>query len=405
MTITPLLDDRSKGDHFPIVIYIYHAYQKRFIKTGFKIEKKHWKNGEVVRHPDAAIINGRIADIVNRAKQYHAECMLKGRRVDLRLIDKQRASYSFNDYLLHRAKQYAEKEMIVMERKVRRMDKEFRLFLNPSVTLEEINQAERKRKTLPGVHLYFDDITQDVLRGFEAWLIKQGNVDNTRHKKFEFLSKFYDDAVDDGKATTPNPFDKYHIPSRPVKKQKLTVEEISAIENLKLVGPVNDARNLFLFSYYCKGVRFETCITLKNEAVKNGRIHFKTNKGQKYLSVKIHPRLQAIVDHYKTPNGEFVLPYIKELPTDKKQYISVIGSWNAYVNKQLKIVAALAGIKIPLTVHIARHSFAFHLKQASDNIHVIKDALGHSRTDTTEIYLKALDDEILDKEMEKLYGK
>jgi hypothetical protein len=39
------------------------------------------------------------------------------------------------------------------------------------------------------------------------------------------------------------------------------------------------------------------------------------------------------------------------------------------------------------------------------NLHVIKDALGHSESRTTEIYLKALDDERLDKEMDKLYGE
>ncbi|WP_350340315.1 tyrosine-type recombinase/integrase [Paraflavitalea speifideaquila] len=44
---------------------------------------------------------------------------------------------------------------------------------------------------------------------------------------------------------------------------------------------------------------------------------------------------------------------------------------------------------------MARHTFAFHLKHTSDNIHVIKDALGHSDSHTTEIYLENLDDEVL----------
>lgn len=59
--------------------------------------------------------------------------------------------------------------------------------------------------------------------------------------------------------------------------------------------------------------------------------------------------------------------------------------------------------KMRLRFHMARHTFAFHLKKKTDNIHIIKDSLGHSRSYTTELYLQALDDERLDEEMDKLY--
>lgn len=406
MTITPLLDERSKGDHFPVVVYVYHQGKKRFINTGYRVEKKYWKGAEVVRHPDSAIINSRISTITGKAKQYYAECMLKSRKVDLALIDKQRHSYSFNDYLIHRSKQYDEKEQIVTASRVRRLEAELRMFLNPSVTIEDIRKAEKKKLPAPGAPMYFEDINPDLLRDLEAWYSRNGVESNTRHHKFNKFSQFFDGAVDDGKAEPPNPFNKHKIITRPVNKIKLTVAEIKAIEDLNLQsGIINDARNLFLFSYYCKGQRFETCITLKKKEVGRDRIQFKTNKGEKYLSVKIHPRLQALLTFYKKLPGPFVLPYIEQIPETKREYISLINSWNAYVNRQLKIVAAMAGIKANLSMHIARHSFAFHLKENSNNIHVIQQALGHSRQDTTETYLKALGDEILDKEMEKVYGK
>lgn len=82
----------------------------------------------------------------------------------------------------------------------------------------------------------------------------------------------------------------------------------------------------------------------------------------------------------------------------------MIDSLNVIVNRNLKVVAELVGISKALTFHIARHTFAFHLKKKTDSIHVIKDSLGHSRSSTTEQYLQALDDEYLDIEMDKLYG-
>jgi integrase len=129
---------------------------------------------------------------------------------------------------------------------------------------------------------------------------------------------------------------------------------------------------------------------------------FKTNKGNKHISVKIHSRLQAIIDAYE---GDFLFPFVKAMPGCKKEYKKMIDSLNVVVNRNLKIVADLAGITKVLTFHIARHTFAFHLKKKTDSIHVISDSLGHSRSQTTEIYLQSLDDEYLDKELDKLYGE
>lgn len=408
-TVKPLLDTRyqSKDKTYPVIVRVRHGSQTpRDFTTSWKIEEKFWKGDQVSgKHPDASIINARIMDLVSQAKQYISECQLRNRPIKLDLIGKQHNSYSWNQYLLHRAKQYAAKEMIIMERKVRRFDREFRVFNTPGLTYKDLLDDEKMKRPLRGNELFFDDLTADLMRNFEAFLIKQGNVNNTRHKKFEFLGKFYTDAMNEGKAEGPNQFKLYKIQQKPVKKEKLTETEVKAIEELQLKpGAVNDARNLWLFSYYCKGNRFETCITCKRDMITNGRVIIKMNKGEKFMSVKIHSRLQAIIDQY-AGDSEFLFPYIKELPAGKKSYIDKIDSLNVVVNRNLKIVAELAGIEKVLTFHIARHTFAFHLKKKTDSIHVIKDSLGHSRSNTTEQYLQSLDDEILDKEMDKLYGE
>jgi site-specific recombinase XerD len=408
-TIKPLLDTRyqSKDKTYPIIVRVRHGSQTpRDFPTGWKIEEKYWSKDRVIsKHPDAIFINNQIDHLVNQAKQYINECKLRNRPIKLDLIGRQNNSYSWNEYLLHRAKQYSAKEMIIMERKVRRFDREFRVFNTPGLTYKDLLEDEKMKRPLRGNELYFDDLTGDLMRNFEAFLIKQGNVNNTRHKKFEFLGKFYTDAMSEGKAEGPNHFKLYKIATKPVKKEKLTEAEVKAIEELKLKpGPVNDARNLALFSYYCKGNRFETCITCRRDMIVNGRVLFKMNKGEKFISVKVHSRLQAIISQYQG-EGEFLFPYIKVLPAGKEAYIKKIDSLNVVVNRNLKIVADMAEIEKAVTFHIFRHSFAYHLKKKTDSIHVIKDSLGHSRTNTTEIYLQALDDEYLDKEMDKLYGE
>lgn len=384
MTVKPFFDTRvdRKNNLYPIFICLRHGPKVKYIPTGYRIDKIHWDNNAVKKtHPKHKVINAKIGSIIAEINNYYAECSLHSRPFVIDLAGTGKKSHSFNDYLQHRAKQFDNNNQIIMAQKVRRL----------AVEITDVF----------GI-LYFDQINQDALRKFEAYLIKAPNTNNTRVKKFKSLGQFYQQAVNDGKASMPNPFKSYKILSKPVKKDKLTVEEISKIAGLQLQqGPVDNARNLFMFSYFCKGARFENCIKIRRNDIRNGRIHFKSNKGGKYITVKLHPRVQSIINKY---SGEFIFPFLDHVPKDKKEYIQKIDVLNAVVNKNLKIVAALAGIKIHLTFHIARHSFASHLMNHTDSIHVIKESLGHSDYRTTEVYLKSLGDEVLDKEMDKLYG-
>jgi integrase len=100
----------------------------------------------------------------------------------------------------------------------------------------------------------------------------------------------------------------------------------------------------------------------------------------------------------------YLFPFVQSMPANRKEYIKRTDSLNVTVNRSLKVIAGLAEIE-PFTFHIARHTFAYHLKKVVTNIAAIQDSLGHASSRTTEMYLKALDDEHLDTEMQKLYGK
>lgn len=373
-----------KDGNYNLYIQINHGNTRRKISVGYKIKDGQLKNGRVVGHPKAAVINAKIASLLAEADQFIAEASLANRPVNIELIGTGYKSHNFCDYLRHRAKQYNAIGKIVMKRKLNRFAKEFNMCFKRDI--------------------FFDDVNADLLRTFESWLKNRGNVSNTRHKKFKFLSQFFNNAFDEGLTHSKNPFKDYKINKEPVKKEKLTFDELAAIENLKLKkGAVNDARNMFLFAYYCKGARFENCLTMRREQIIAGRIVFQTNKGKNHISVKIHSKLNAILDQYS--DGDIIFPYLSEIPDSPEKYLRAIDSNNVIVNRNLKDVALLADISKNLTFHMARHSFAYHMKGKTNSINIIQDSLGHKNQRTTEIYLKALDDEILDKELEKLYGE
>jgi site-specific recombinase XerD len=390
-TATAILNKKykSKDDSYPIVIRLIDGITQRSHPIKYKIREKYWKDGQVTEdHPDADIINSIIDDELIKAKRYFAECRLRGIPLDLDLVFSEVKSHSFTDYLRHRASQHKDADQVEMEYKCNRY-------------VFELTDCF-------GRDLYFSEVTQDLLRVFETYLKNQGNSANTRHKKYEFLGKYYAGAVSEKKAMDPNPFKIYKIKTIPVKKDKLSGAQLKALQDLEISNDtLRFARDLFLFAYYCKGARFETCITMRKNQVTTDRIHFQANKGMKHMSVPLHPKLKEIISLYRDNPTEYIFGKIgigyADLIKNKRLKRKVLGSENYMVNRSLKDVAKMAEIKIPLSFHHSRHSLAYHLKQKSGNIGAIQDILGHSNSATTEKYLKSLDDEYLDQELAKVY--
>jgi len=248
-------------------------------------------------------------------------------------------------------------------------------------------------------------ISVQMAHEYQNYLREKGNGPNTIAKKIKTLRGLVSQKIAAGEYQGLNPFALVKTSSVPVKKLKLTWEEVKAIEELKLVGVINDFRNLFLFSFYAQGMRFENCILLKKSDITAAGIRYQMNKGKKTREISINPKLQVIIDDYQgtDPSG-YLFPFVKagQGPQDPRRWKHEKDTINTMANAYLKRIAILAGIEKPITMHIARHTFAYLLKvHQSDtgqaNIYVIQQALGHSDIKTTEMYLAALDDDQVNK--------
>lgn len=135
------------------------------------------------------------------------------------------------------------------------------------------------------------------------------------------------------------------------------------------------ARNLFLFTCYT-GVAFCDMVSLRREHLVQDDtgaswLKFRRQKTDTLCRIKLLPQAEAVLNLYSQANEEPLLPAI---------------SYQSY-SIHLKALQLRAGISIPLTAHIGRHTFATLITLENGvSLETVSKMLGHSSIQTTERY-------------------
>ena len=101
-----------------------------------------------------------------------------------------------------------------------------------------------------------------------------------------------------------------------------------------------------------------------------------------------------LLDKYPENNSDYLLPIIKNTGTNERYTCRNVG-YN--INHNLKTIAKKVGITIPLTLYVARHSWASVAKAKGIPLSFISEGMGHDSEATTQIYLASLDTSVVDK--------
>lgn len=253
--------------------------------------------------------------------------------------------------------------------------------------------------------LSFQELNYNFLKRFETAHLQKGNSLNGLAAYVRTLKAIYNKAIKEGFVDKElYPFDKYKVKVSKTRKRAISAEAIKRIADLKLPKkhPLFDKRNLFLISFYLRGMPFADLAYLKLSDLIDGRIVYQRKKTDKPYNIKITDEVAVILEHYiknKTENN-FVFPIIKR-DSLIDQYKDVEWARKKY-NEGLKELAILCSIKENLTSYVSRHSFATRAKNLGVPIATISDMLGHADTKTTEIYLDSLQSDLMDEAHEKI---
>ena len=146
------------------------------------------------------------------------------------------------------------------------------------------------------------------------------------------------------------------------------------------------ARNLFLFSCFT-GVAYCDMVTLNREHLFTDDegalwLKFRRQKTDTLCRVKLLPEAVLLIGRYQS---------------DERTTLFAPIAYSAYL-VQLKALQLRAGISIPLSAHVGRHTFATLITvERGVSIETVSRMLGHSSIQTTERYAHVTPKKLFDE--------
>lgn len=243
--------------------------------------------------------------------------------------------------------------------------------------------------------LLLEDVDSDLMLMYEAHLQNRGLTRNSTSFYMRILRAVYNRAVEKDLTTNRNPFKHVYTGVDKTVKRAIPLKVIRQIKNLDLsLQPSLDfARDMFLFSFYTRGMSFIDMAYLKKRDLQNGMLSYRRRKTGQQLHIRWEKCMQEMVAKYGGDNCSPYLLSILKPPYDRNQYKTALYR----TNQSLKEIAKMIGLSIPLTLYVARHSWASTAKSKNIPISVISEGMGHDSEMTTQIYLASLDNAVVDR--------
>lgn len=378
----------KNGEH-PIMLRLSHNSKHKYIYTGHSIAASDWNTEKNL--PIKPKLRNAIQNKYTDAENILYEIDRSGKSYSIdQIVKKIKAEDSQSSFI-----KYGE-EIVAGLKKAKRYG-----------TADSYNTAINVIKTYhKRKELSFSDIDYSWLKKFEEWHLSKGNTVGGLGVYMRAIRAIYNAAIRDGKAKEETyPFGRsgYQIPSQATRKRAISKEQINAIKGLNLQEQSSlwTARNLFLFSFYCRGMNWKDMAELTPKNILDGRINYirsKTRrKGAKAFSIKITKQTQEILDIYLSnkKTDDFIFPIIERKSAEdrRKDLKNKLKTFNKYIKR----VASMAGIEGNVTSYVSRHSWGTIAKRAGIDLNVISDGYGHADSNVTRVYLDSIENDDIDK--------
>jgi site-specific recombinase XerD len=389
------LDTRrqKKNGTYPVKLRITFQRKQQYYPTGIDLDSTQWeKVGKPKPREDFIRETKRLLEsFINRAEKVI-------NNIPLFTLDEFESKY-FNI-----TETVSDDVFSSFERYISQLTKEDRVGTASSYNCARKALQKYYGKKSP---LMFREIDSQWLKGFEKWMISDGNSITTVGIYLRSLRAIYNQAIEIGAADREiYPFTKrrYQIPTGRNIKKALTLADIEKIFDYKAeCGSTEEwARDLWLFSYLCNGINPKDIARLTYSQIEEKKIQFvrskteRTKREVKAIHVTITDDVRRIIEKWgqKPVFPKQYVFNILESGLSAEREMALIKQFTKTINKYIRKIAQTMNIEKDVTTYTARHSFSTVLKRSGAPLEFISESLGHQDVRTTESYLDSFEDEV-----------
>ena len=383
------VEGKEGGLYFQII----HNRVIRQMNTEYKIYSHEWDT-----EMESVVVSGTRANILCGIKE-HLEWDLSRLEKVVRQLEQERRRYTADDVITLFHKVTKETSLLSFMHSVIAQLKQ----------LGKIRTSETYTATLKSFMVFreeqdvpLDGMDSDLMLLYEAYLKAKGIRMNTISFYMRILRAVYNRAVE--KELTPQRYPFRHVYTGVEKtvKRAVPVKVIKVLKELDLsMKPSLDfARDMFMFSFYTRGMSFIDMAYLKKTDLQNGILTYRRRKTGQQLAIRWEKCMEEIINKYPSNGSDYLLSIIKEQGSERKQYDNALH----LVNYRLKDLSGMLKLQRPLTMYVARHSWASVAKARNIPLSVISEGMGHDSEKTTRIYLASLEASVVDKANKMILG-
>lgn len=351
-----------KDGRHKIRIAVCHKQETSYIITNFIIDSEsQFKNGQVVKRPDASMMNSKLRNLLNEYQE----------KLD---AIKNKEIYSCAQIKNIISKSQSEDESATFQQVCMAYENE--LVEKGSSGYAGLLRQNRKYFT-EYVHgdILLCDITPEIIEGYSAFLRKNKKLGETtngmmmRHTKTIINRGIKKRMV----KYEVHPYIDFSIPSSPVRDIDISVETFNAIrKSSPQEKRLRIARDLFCLSFYLGGINLIDLMSYdfkKSERIEYVRTKSRyTTVGVKVISFTIpEPAMTIIRKWMNKTTGKLDFGY-------KFTY----KNFQRYISRSLAALVKSIGISEKVMFYSARKSFAQYASEIGIPDGIIDYCLGHS---------------------------
>lgn len=374
--------DQKKDGTFPLALRITHNRKTRYIFTGKYIFEKDW---------DAAA--SKVKKSYSNSTRLNNLLLTKLKEANKTLLDLETEDKSIS------SKQVKKEITAPLSKKsFNEVSRTYLKELEDNKKLTRLGSDKARVKHFlefaKSDNINFREIDEAFLRKYMTFLkTKKNNSQRSVINALIVIRTIYNRAIKMGvieRKYYPFGADKIRIKFPETEKIGLSVEEMQALESVGGLTPQEEhARNVWLFSFFLAGMRAADILQIRWSDIYDGRLHYRMNKNEKLLSLKlpdkIYPILEAYKDQKENPD-DFIFPEMKKADLkNPKDVLAKTKTANKKFNLYLEKVAEKAEIDKKLTMHIARHTFG-NISGDKIPIQTLQRLYRHSSITTTIQY-------------------